>query len=107
MHHTVTGTLIPAESAVIHRNPLPGIKVMLSEDLGRTWDLDGQLTAWDAYGKAELGVPMTDTYPSSHDAIAYRAPHLGKLDANTLLASFWRAGSADTHVRFARLRIDS
>ena len=106
MHHTVTGTLILAESGVIHRNPLPGIKVVLSEDLGRTWDLGGQLTAWDAYGKAELGVPMTDTDPSRHDAIAYGAPHLGKLDANTLLASFRCASSADTHVRFARITID-
>ena len=49
---------------------------------------------------------MTATYPSSHDAIAYGAPHLCKVSDRKLLATFWCTQSSDTHVRFARLTID-
>ena len=83
----------------------PGIKVVLSEDAGRTWDIDNAAVVWDAYGEEALGVPMTDSYPGSHDAIAYGAPHLAKLNDHELLAAYWCTQSADTHVRFARLEI--
>lgn len=84
----------------------PGIKVALSCDGGRTWDLDGHVVVWDAYGIESLGVPPTDKYPGSHDAIAYGAPHLARVDDNTLIASFWCTQSADTHVRFARIQVE-
>jgi len=86
-------------------SPAPGIKVVLSEDAGRTWDIGNAAVVWDAYGEEALGVPMTDTYPCSHDAIAYGAPHLGRLNNHELIATFWCTQSADTHVRFARLKI--
>lgn len=83
-----------------------GIKVVLSKDRGRTWDIAHAVVVWDAYGKEALGVPMTDKYPSSHDAIAYGAPHLCKINDRELIASFWCTQSADTHVRFARLALE-
>jgi len=83
----------------------PGIKVVLSTDGGDTWDLDRQVTAWDAYGKEALGVPRTDTYPSSHDAIAYGAPQATRLNDAELLVGFWCTQGADTHCRWCRVRV--
>lgn len=83
----------------------PGIKAVLSEDGGRTWDLDRQIILWDAYGRESLGVAATDTYPSSHDAIAYGAPQAVRLDEHQAIASFWCTRGADTHCRWCRIRI--
>jgi len=83
----------------------PGIKVVLSEDMGKTWDVANAVVVWDAYGKEALGVPMTSTYPSSHDAIAYGAPHICKLNECELIATWWCTQSSDTHVRWARLEV--
>ena len=83
----------------------PGIKVVLSEDQGYSWDVEHPLIVWDAYGKEALGVPRTDTYPSSHDVIAYGAPRIIRLDEHHALASFWCTQGADTHCRFSKIRI--
>ena len=86
----------------------PGIKVVASEDDGRTWLLDKPLVIWDAYGKESLGVARTDTYPSSHDAIAYGAPRIigASDDGTSALATFWCTQGADTHCRWCRVAID-
>ena len=83
----------------------PGIKVVISEDDGHTWTLDEPLTVWDAYGREALGVPRTATYPSSHDAIAYGGPKIVTVDERTAIASWWCTLGADTHCRWARIRI--
>lgn len=84
----------------------PGIKVILSADRGRTWDFEHQVVVWDAYGKEALGAARTDKYPSSHDAIAYGAPHITAVSDDQMIASFWCTQSADTHARFCRLRVE-
>ena len=56
------------------RTDQPGLKVVLSEDGGDSFNNENPLVVWDAYGKEALGVARSDTYPSSHDAIAYGAP---------------------------------
>ncbi len=83
----------------------PGIKVAVSEDHGRTWSTDPEFVVWDAYGKEALGVVKTDKYPSAHDAIAYGAPKIMRLDDVTALATFWCTQGADTHVRWQRLGV--
>ena len=85
---------------------VPGIKVVVCEDYGRRPDSESQAVVWDAYGKQALGAPRTDRYPSSHDVIAYGAPHLVRLGEDELMASFWCTQSADTHARFCRMKID-
>jgi hypothetical protein len=84
----------------------PGLKVVYSEDDGRTWTLDNPLTVWDAYGREALGVPRSSTYPSSHDAIAYGAPRMVALDDQTAVACWWCTLGADTHCRWARIRVE-
>lgn len=81
----------------------PGIKIVRSSDAGRTWSMDEPLIVWDAYGKESLGVVRTDTYPSSHDAIAYGAPKIARLDKRTAIASWWCTQGADSHCRWARI----
>ncbi len=83
----------------------PGIKLVLSQDCGRTWDIDNPLVVWDAYGKEAVGVARTDSYPASHDVIAYGAPLLTRLSDNEVMASLWCTQAADTHIRNYRLRV--
>lgn len=78
----------------------PGIKVAVSEDEGRTWDAERALVVWDAYGKEALGVVKTDKYPLAHDAIAYGAPKIMRIDDNTAIVVFWCTQGADTHCRW-------
>jgi len=79
----------------------PGIKIAASTDFGDTWNLDEPLVVWDAYGKEALGVARTDTYPASHDAIAYGAPRLTRIDVDHAVATYWCTQGADTHCRWA------
>ena len=83
----------------------PGIYVALSDDDGFTWDLENQIQVWDAYGNESLGVARTDTYPSSHDNIAFGAPHITRLSNGDILASFWAGMSGQMVCRWSRLRV--
>lgn len=85
----------------------PGIKAVLTEDDGRTWSLQAPAVLWDAYGKESLGVARSSTYPSSHDAIAYGAPKITRLDDATAIATFWCTQGGDTHCRWCRLSVAS
>lgn len=83
----------------------PGIKVVSSRDGGQTFDLSNPLVVWDAYGKESLGVARSSTYPSSHDAIAYGAPKITRLDDHHAIAGFWCTQGADTHCRWCLIRM--
>ena len=82
----------------------PGVKIAASADGGDTWEYAQPLVVWDAYGKEAIGVARTDTYPSSHDAIAYGAPRLTPIDDDHAVAAFWCTQGADTHCRWAVIR---
>ena len=83
----------------------PGIYVVLSQDEGRSFDAETRVEIWDAYGKESIGAPRTDTYPASHDNIAYGAPHGIRLHDGDILASFWAGQSGIMACRWARLRV--
>jgi len=84
----------------------PGIKVALSCDAGKTYDKANALCVWDAYGKEALGVPQTDKYPTSHDAIAYGAPRITALGNGEAMAVWWCTQGSDTHTRWAHVRME-
>ena len=84
----------------------PGIMVVLSEDEGRTWDVEHQVQVWDAVGQEFLGVVHRPSYPSSHDNIAYGKPHLVALPGGPLVCSWWCTQASVTHARFARLGVE-
>jgi len=85
----------------------PGLFAVLSGDGGRTWDLDGQVCVWDATGHDKLGVEASDTYPRSHDTIAFGAPRAIRLSNGDVMATFWCTEQSLTHVRCTRLRLKS
>lgn len=84
----------------------PGIKVVMSENAGDSFDASYPLVVWDAYGKEALGVPKTDKYPGAHDAIAYGAPRILRLSDRDALAIFWCTQGADTHCRWSHVRVE-
>ena len=83
----------------------PGIYVTVSEDDGFAWDIDHQVRIWDAYGNESLGVARTATYPSSHDNIAFGAPHITHTANGDVLACFWGGTSGQMVCRYSRLRL--
>lgn len=83
----------------------PGFYAVLSANEGQTWDLDNQLCVWDASGRDKLGVDASDTYPRSHDTIAFGAPRAICLSDGDALATYWCTEMSVTHVRCARLRV--
>ena len=85
--------------------PQPGFFAALSDDEGRTWDVDNQVCVWDATGRDKLGVEAPDTYPRSHDTIAFGAPRAIRLADGDVLATYWCTEMSLTHVRCARLRV--
>lgn len=85
--------------------PQPGFRVALSTDNGLTWDLDNQLLLWDATGRDRLGVSAPESYPRSHDTIAFGAPTAMRLLNDDIFVSFWCNEMSITHIRCARLRV--
>jgi hypothetical protein len=83
----------------------PGFMVMLSQDGGRTWDLERQVRVWDATGWTRLGIRAPETWPHSHDTIAFGAPNLVATPDGDLYASWWCTLASLTHLRWARLRV--
>ena len=83
----------------------PGFVVVLSEDGGKTWDLDNQVLVWDVSGWTHIGIPIADRYPRSHDTIAFGAPALTTTLDGDLYAAWWCTLNSVTHVRWARLGI--
>lgn len=82
----------------------PGFIAALSEDGGRTWDLDNQVRLWDATGWTHLGIDAPEVYPHSHDTVAFGAPTLLTTREGDLYASWWCTYASITHIRWARLR---
>jgi hypothetical protein len=83
----------------------PGIYVVLSEDEGRTWDLENEVNVWDAVGQEFLGVVHKPSYPASHDNIAFGKPNTARLSDGTFISSWWCTQACVTHARFARLAV--
>ena len=83
----------------------PGFLATLSEDGGRTWDLERQVRLWDATGWTHLGISAPDAYPHSHDTVAFGAPTLLATAEGGLYASWWCTYASITHIRWARLEV--
>ena len=71
---------------------------VLSEDGGRTWNLEGQVRLWDATGWTHIGIPILDKYPRSHNTIGFGAPTLMTTLEGDLYASWWCTYNSLRHV---------
>lgn len=83
----------------------PGVNIVLSEDDGRTWDVEHQVRVWDAVAQEFIGVEHVPMYPRSHENIAFGKPNLARLSDGTLVCSWWCTQACVTHARFAKLRL--
>ena len=83
----------------------PGVYVILSEDEGKTWDIENQINVWDAIGQEFLGVVHRPTYPASHDNIAFGKPNTARLPNGEIICSWWCTQACVTHARFARVAV--
>ena len=90
----------------LREDPRPGLRAVLSRDGGRTWDLDGQVVVWDATGRETIGVASVDTYPQSHDVIAFGRPVATRLDDGDVLISYWCTELSLTQCQWVRVRVD-
>ena len=98
------GTLAATYS--IREGIKPGVLVALSEDEGKTWDLERQVMVWDAVGQEFLGVSRKPNYPASHDNIAFGKPNTARLPGGDILSSWWCTQACVTHIRYARLSVE-
>lgn len=83
----------------------PGIRAVLSEDAGRTWDVEHEVQLWDATGREVIGVAAVDSYPQSHDVIAFGRPVAFRTGSGEVLVSFWGTDLCLTQCRWVRLRV--
>ena len=67
----------------------PGFMAVLSEDGGRTWDLDNRVRLWAATGWTHLGINAPEVSPHSHDTVAFGAPTLLATLEGDRYASWW------------------
>ncbi len=89
----------------IRESDHPGIYVALSDDEGLHWRDASMVRIWDAYGQESLGVPRTETYPASHDHIAFGAPDAVRLYNGDIMTSFWCSQQGQIVCRWCRLRL--
>jgi len=83
----------------------PGIRGVLSEDGGRSWDSSHEIVLWDATGRETIGVAAKDTYPISHDVIAFGRPQATRCHDGDVVVSFWCTEACLTVARWCRLRV--
>ncbi len=83
----------------------PGIYAAISEDDGKTWNMDNQLRLFDATGREFFGLDHPPTYPASHDNVAYGMPCAKRLPCGDIMAHWWSTAACVTQTRYARLQV--
>lgn len=99
------GSGVMAVIYTVRETDPPGFYAAVSQDGGKTWDLDHQIHVWDATGRDKIGISAPDHYPRSHDTISYGAPTATVLDDGDIYCTFWCTEMSVTHIKFARLRV--
>jgi hypothetical protein len=83
----------------------PGIYGAVSADGGRSWKPDQRLLLWDATGRDTVGIASRDTYPASHDTIAFGRPQATRLANGEVMVSYWCTEASVTCARWARIAV--
>ncbi|MDA1312404.1 MAG: sialidase family protein [Acidobacteria bacterium] len=85
-----------------YRHPPHGIRIAVTEDLS-TFDLDEELTLFEAGVEATLGTPDHENFLAEHMLIGFGKPAGRLLDDGTLLTYFWCTTDGVSHTRWVRL----
>lgn len=84
----------------------PGIIAVLSRDEGASWEVDEQITVWDAAGQGNVGVARNEGEMADMTTFAFGRPEAVRLPDGDILAGFWCTGACITHIRWCRLRVE-
>ena len=90
----------------VRDGPSPGFYAACSDDGGLSWDLDNQIRVWDAAGRDRIGVNSHDSYPRSHDTIAFGVPTSTVMANGDVFCTYWCTEASVTQIRCARLYLD-
>ncbi len=91
-----------------------GIRLWLSSDGGRQWDIESPIQMWDAARSRLLGEPIEASLPVSEDEGVWEAlqtftfgtPDLLSLQDGSLLMTYYGTVNHITHIRACRFKID-
>ena len=81
----------------------PGIKAVLSEDEGKTWDITHQVVVWDARGQSNVGVSSDERCLADMATYAFGKPQAIQTLDSSILVSFWCTQACITHIRWCSL----
>jgi hypothetical protein len=90
-----------------HRSDPPGIRAVLSEDFGRTWDRATELVVWASDAGAEPGTAgprAQDEYWNDMGAWQFGHPRGALLSSGEVLVTFYGGTGVARSARWARLR---
>ncbi len=90
-----------------HRNDPPGIRAVLSDDFGTTWDRAGEIVVWASAAGAEPGADAPrsqDEYWNDMGAWQFGHPRGALLDDGAVLVVFYGGTGSSRSARWARLR---
>lgn len=82
----------------------PGIYATLSDDYGKTWDLENQVRLWDATGQTTVG-PKKRRELATMMRYSFGMPHSKRLSNGDVIVSFWCTHTCITHIRWCRLSV--
>ena len=83
----------------------PGVFASLSQDGGRSWDIDNQVQIWDARGQANTGTPKGSTFLDDLATFAFGKPDAYLVNEKEVIVAFWATVSYITHIRWCKLNI--
>jgi len=91
-----------------HRGDPPGIRAVLSEDFGRTWDQAGELVVWASAAGEEPGAGSPraqEDYWNDMGAWQFGHPRGAALPGGEVLVVFYGGSGVSRSARWARLRV--
>jgi len=94
--------------AYVHRNDPPSIRVVTSDDMGKTWNVDQTLTVYDSGSGEEAGTdgPRMDAdYWEDMYRWTFGHPHAVRLDDSTVLVTFYGGEPTALSVHWVKIAL--
>jgi hypothetical protein len=84
----------------------PGIRAVISENLGKTWDLTHEVVVYDALGKDVIGGRRGTASAADTGNQAFGRPCARPSTSGDILVSYWCTQCCVVGAHFCRLRVD-
>ena len=83
----------------------PGVFASLSNDVGKSWDIDHQIQIWDARGQTNIGSSRGTSFLDDLATFAFGKADAHLINESEVIIAFWATRSCITHVRWCKLKI--